>query len=166
MAELTKHHQNLRVLIVGDGTDRENLIALAEKLGIAEVCEFPGRITREKAHLYHAALNAFVVPRVDSAVTRSVTPLKPVEAMASSVPVLASNLPALSELITDGENGHLIAAEDVSEWAETIEKLILNPEKAELMGKSGRQFVLANRTWHQNAQHILEVYERVINKAL
>lgn len=166
VAELAKHHQNLRLLIVGDGTDRENLIALAEKLGIAEVCEFPGRITREKAHLYHAALNAFVVPRVDSAVTRSVTPLKPVEAMASGVPVLASNLPALSELITDGENGHLIASDNVSDWAEAIEKLMLNPENAELMGKSGREFVLANRTWEQNASSVVEVYERVINKAL
>ncbi|CBT75628.1 putative group 1 glycosyl transferase [Glutamicibacter arilaitensis Re117] len=166
IAKLASEHSNLRLLIVGDGTDRENLIRLAKTLGIESRCEFPGRVAREVAHLYHASLNAFVVPRVDSAVTRSVTPLKPVEAMASSVPVLASNLPALSELITDGESGHLIAAEDVSEWAEAIEKLILNPENAELMGKSGREFVLANRTWDQNAHHIVEVYERVINKAL
>lgn len=166
VAELATQHHNLRLLIVGDGIDRENLIALAEKLGIAAVSQFPGRISREKAHLYHAALNAFVVPRVDSAVTRSVTPLKPVEAMATRVPVLASNLPALSELITDGENGHLIASDDVSEWAAAIELLIINPENAELMGKSGRQFVLSNRTWDQNAEHIVDVYERVINKAL
>src|SRR5690606_24304711 len=131
IAKLASEYSNLRLLIVGDGTDRENLIRLAKTLGIESRCEFPGRVAREVAHLYHVSLNAFVVPRVDSAVTRSVTPLKPVEAMASTVPVLASNLPALSELITDGENGHLIAAEDVSEWAKTIEKLILNPEKAE-----------------------------------
>lgn len=165
VAELAKQHKELRLLIVGDGTDRENLISLAKKLGIAERCVFPGRIPREKSHLYHAALNAFVVPRIDSTVTRSVTPLKPVEAMASNVPVLASDLPALQELITDGENGHLIAPGDVAEWAENIEKLILNPEVAERMGKSGREFVLANRTWEQNARSIVEVYERVISKA-
>ncbi|MGP5524467.1 glycosyltransferase [Glutamicibacter arilaitensis] len=166
VAELVEHHQKLRLLIVGDGTDRENLIALAEKLGISRRCEFPGRIPREKAHLYHAALNTFVVPRVDSAVTRSVTPLKPVEAMASKVPVLASDLPALREIIADGENGHLIASDDVSEWAAAIEKLMQNPENAELMGKSGREFVIADRTWKQNAFSVVDVYERVINKAL
>ena len=165
VAELAKQHESLRLLIVGDGTDRENLISLAKKLGIAGRCEFPGRIPRDQAHLYHAALNAFVVPRIDSAVTRSVTPLKPVEALASNVPVLASDLPALQELITDGENGHLITSGAVTEWAECIEKLILDPEQAERMGKSGREFVLANRTWEQNANSIVEVYERVISKA-
>lgn len=165
VAELVEQHQNLRLLIVGDGTDRENLIGLAEKMGISAHCEFPGRVPREESHLYHAALNAFVVPRVDSDVTRSVTPLKPVEAMASNVPVLASRLPALSELVVDGENGHLIDAVDVSAWAEKIEMMILDPDAAERMGKSGREFVLANRTWSQNAARIAEVYERVINKA-
>ena len=166
VAELAKQHEELRLLIVGDGVDRENLISLAKKLGIAGRCVFPGRIPREQAHLYYAALNAFVVPRVDSAVTRSVTPLKPVEALASNVPVLASDLPALEELITDGENGHLVTAEAVEEWAECIERMMLNPDRAERMGKSGREFVLANRTWEQNALTIVQIYEQVISKAL
>ncbi|MGO4296764.1 glycosyltransferase family 4 protein [Glutamicibacter sp. MCAF14] len=165
VAELANQHKELRLLIVGDGTDRENLISLAKSLGIAARCVFPGRIPREQSHLYHAALNTFVVPRINSAVTRSVTPLKPVEAMASNIPVLASDLPALQELITDGENGHLIAAGDVAAWAENIEKLMLNPGAAERMGKSGREFVLANRTWEQNAHSVVQVYERVISKA-
>lgn len=165
VAELAKQHDALRLLIVGDGIDRENLINLAKKLGIAGRCEFPGRIPRDQAHLYHAALNAFVVPRIDSAVTRSVTPLKPVEALATKVPVLASDLPALQELITDGENGHLITPDAVDEWAECIGKMVRNPDRAERMGKSGREFVLANRTWEQNANSIVKVYERVISKA-
>ncbi|UTM47553.1 glycosyltransferase family 4 protein [Glutamicibacter mysorens] len=165
VAELANQHESLRLLVVGDGIDRENLVSLAQELGITGRCIFPGRIPREQAHLYHAALDAFVVPRIDSAVTRSVTPLKPVEALASNVPVLASNLPALRELIADGENGHLITPGVVSEWAECIERMMLNPDKAERMGKSGREFVLANRTWEQNARSIVEVYERVISKA-
>lgn len=165
IARLSSEFPNLLLLIVGDGADRENLIKLADSLGIAEQCVFPGRVPREQAHLYHAALDTFVVPRVDSMVTRSVTPLKPVEALASNVPVLASDLPALQELIVDGENGHLIEPGDVSAWANNIRRLILNPKAAQDMGKSGREFVLKNRTWDGNAQHIVEVYGRVINKA-
>lgn len=164
VAELAGENDNLRLLIVGDGTERENLISLSKELGIADRCAFPGRVPRENAHLYHAALNAFVVPRVNSAVTRSVTPLKPVEALACQVPVLASDLPALHELIKEGENGHLITAGDVGKWAQGIQGLISNPALATRMGKSGRRFVLEDRTWSQNAQTILSVYDRVISQ--
>lgn len=165
IARLSSEFPHVFLLIVGDGTERENLIRLAENLGITERCVFPGRVSREQAHLYFASLDAFVVPRVDSVVTRSVTPLKPVEAMACNVPVLASDLPALRELIVDGENGHLVEVGNVSAWVNIIRSLILNPKAARDIGKSGRDFVLKNRTWDQNAQHIVEVYERVINLA-
>lgn len=165
VAELAHEFENLRLLIVGDGTERENLIKLARELSIEARCEFPGRVPRERAHLYYASLNTFVVPRIDAAVTRSVTPLKPVEALASNVPVLASDLPALREIIREGENGHLIEPGNVAAWAKRVRCLILDPQRATNMGKSGRDFVLANRTWRQNARSIAQVYERVISKA-
>ncbi|PRA06984.1 glycosyltransferase WbuB [Arthrobacter sp. MYb229] len=165
VAKIMPATEKLRVLIVGDGTERENLIRLAVELGISEYCEFPGRVPREKAHLYHASLNVFVVPRVDSSVTRAVTPLKPVEALASRVPVIASDLPALRELISDGETGHLVPSGDVEAWANSIESLIYEPSKAELMGRSGRDFVLETRTWNKNAKRLAEIYQQVISKA-
>ncbi|WP_396278363.1 glycosyltransferase family 4 protein [Glutamicibacter creatinolyticus] len=163
-ALLAPTHPSLRVLIVGDGTERENLRNLAHELGIMEICRFPGRVPRDKAHLYHASLNAFVVPRKDLAVTRSVTPLKPVEALASGVPVLASDLPALRELVKDGENGHLIAAEDITAWAAAISNLISRSDQAALMGRTGRDFVLHTRTWSSNAHRLSEIYEKLISK--
>lgn len=164
VARLADEFLSLRLLIVGDGTDRENLIMLARELGIESRCEFPGRVPREQAHLYHSSLNTFAVPRVESAVTRSVTPLKPVEALASGVPVLASDLPALRELITDGENGHLVRPEDVEDWTGSLRTMILEPSRAHKMGKSGREFVLSRRTWAQNAKTIIQIYCRVVNQ--
>lgn len=166
LAGIKDHGKPVKLLIVGDGTEKENLIRLATELGVLNRCEFPGRVPREKAHLYHCALNLFVVPRVDNAVTRAVTPLKPVEALASSVPVLASDLPALRELIIDGETGHLVKPEDPAEWRRVIEMLRDNPEKVSIMGKSGRLFVLKSRTWTQNAKKLDRVYRSVINKTL
>ncbi|MGP5153525.1 glycosyltransferase [Glutamicibacter ardleyensis] len=158
--------RQVRLLIVGDGTEKENLIRLASDLDILHRCEFTGRVPREMAHLYHAALDLFVVPRVDNTVTRAVTPLKPVEALASGVPVLASDLPALRELIVDGDTGHLVKPEDPQEWIRFIEALRDNSEKVSNMGKSGRLFVLKNRTWSQNAKKLDSVYRSVINKPL
>ncbi|MGP4995903.1 glycosyltransferase [Glutamicibacter ardleyensis] len=166
VATLQPKNKNLKVLIVGDGTDRENLVRLAAELGISKYCEFTGRVPREKAHLYHAALNLFVVPRKDSAVTRAVTPLKPVEALASRVPVLASDLPALGELIEDGVTGYLVDSSDVDQWASSIDLLMKSPEKVAAMGDSGRELVLKTRTWSQNAKKLDRVYRSVINKPL
>ncbi|WP_404290837.1 glycosyltransferase family 4 protein [Glutamicibacter arilaitensis] len=164
LAGIKDHGKQVKLLIVGDGTEKENLIRLAVDLGVQSRCEFPGRVPREKAHLYHSALNLFVVPRVDNTVTRAVTPLKPVEALASRVPVLASDLPALRELIIDGETGHLVKPGDAEEWSRYIEMLRDNSEKVSYMGKSGRRFVLKNRTWSQNANKLDRVYRSVINK--
>ncbi|WP_418909120.1 glycosyltransferase family 4 protein [Glutamicibacter endophyticus] len=155
----------LRLLIVGDGTDLENLKKLASDLEIENICVFTGRVPREKAHLYHAALNAFVVPRKDLDVTRSVTPLKPVEALASRVPVLASDLPALRELITNGENGHLIPPEDPIAWSEAIVDAANQPELLESMGQRGREMVLNTRTWDANARRLVEIYEQVTKES-
>ncbi|MGP5048346.1 glycosyltransferase [Glutamicibacter ardleyensis] len=166
VARLQPENNNLKVLIVGDGTDRENLIRLASELGISKYCEFTGRVPREKAHLYHAALNLFVVPRKDSAVTRAVTPLKPVEALASRVPVVASDLPALGELIEDGVTGYLVESSDVDQWASSIDRLMKDPEKIAAMGDSGRELVLKTRTWSQNAKKLDRLYRSVINKPL
>ncbi|PQZ96526.1 glycosyltransferase WbuB [Arthrobacter sp. MYb224] len=166
VARLGPNAEKVKVLIVGDGTDKENLIRLATELGIQNSCEFTGRVPRDKAHLYHASLNLFVLPRKDSAVTRAVTPLKPVEALASEVPVLASDLPALRELIKEDLTGYLVDSSDVEQWASAIATLAKTPEKVELMGKSGRDFVLRTRTWSQNAKKLDRLYRLVINKPM
>ncbi|WP_146112347.1 glycosyltransferase, partial [Arthrobacter sp. MYb222] len=59
-ARISDDNPNLRLLIVGDGTERENLMRLVRDLGIEDICTFPGRVPREKANLYHSSLNTFV----------------------------------------------------------------------------------------------------------
>lgn len=155
----------LRVLIVGEGTDFENLISLARELKIIEICLFPGRVSREEAYLYHSAMDIFVVPRKNSSVTRSVTPLKPVEALACRVPVLASDLPALREIISDGENGYLVPAEDSHAWAEALQGLLNDGDRRVRMGKFGRENVLRTRTWRNNVEQLVSEYDRAIMKS-
>ncbi len=157
VALLAPAHPLLRCLIVGDGVVRPSLEALAQELGIREKVIFTGRVPRHQARLHHLALDIFAVPRRNLDVTRSVTPLKPVEAMACARPVVASDLPALREIITDGRTGVLVRPEDPAALAEGIEALL--PEgtsAASDLGVEGRRWVLENRTWAGNAT----VYER------
>src|SRR5699024_1693677 len=136
-ASLMRNRPKLRLLIVGDGTALPNILETARKLGIPDKLITPGRVEREQSHLYHQALDIFVVPRVSTQVTRIVTPMKSVEASASGKPVIASDLPALSELVNHEKTGLLVPAEHTVAWAEAINGLLDNPERAASMGHAG-----------------------------
>jgi glycosyltransferase involved in cell wall biosynthesis len=153
---------DLRLVIVGDG---ESLPFLREQARLSEFGDrviFPGRVSRDEAYLYHQALEVFVVPRQDLEVTRSVTPLKPVEALACARPVLASRLPALEEIVRDGVNGLLAAAGDRDDFATKLERLLGSEQLRRQLGHSGRRQVLKSRTWRVNAQSLALAYHQLL----
>ncbi|MGP4989610.1 glycosyltransferase family 4 protein [Glutamicibacter ardleyensis] len=160
LAKVSESRPNLRLLIVGDGVEREPLMRLARDLDVAHLCNFPGRVPRDDAALYHAALDVFALPRKDLPVTRDVTPLKPVEAMASGVPVLASKLPAVEELVLHQENGLLVSPNDLAQWCEGLELLLDDPSLSRRLGQSARKYVMESRTWRACSLKLKHNYSR------
>ena len=67
---------------------------------------------------YYAAIDLFVIPRIDDRAARLVTPLKPLEAMAMEIPVIAADLPALRELVSPGERGEVFRPSDPEHLAD------------------------------------------------
>ncbi|MDP5228556.1 MULTISPECIES: glycosyltransferase family 4 protein [Arthrobacter] len=157
-ALLAEQLPELRLLVVGDGVSRQALVEAAARHGVSDRAVFPGRVPREQARLHHAALDVFVVPRRDLEVTRSVTPLKPVEAMAVARPVVASRLPALAEIVRDGVTGLLVEPDDARSLAEALRRLAGDQDLAERLGRAGRESVLAERTWASNAAKMSAAY--------
>ncbi|NKX55366.1 glycosyltransferase [Arthrobacter sp. E918] len=157
-ARLAGGYPELRCLIVGDGVAAPGLRALSAELGIAGRVLLPGRVPRDQAHLYHQALDVFVVPRKDLDVTRAVTPLKPVEAMASARPVAASDLPALRELVSTGRTGVLFRAGDPGDQAAALGKLVADARLREELGTQARAGILRGRTWAANATALAGLY--------
>lgn len=158
VARLAPEHPRLRLRIVGDGVALPGLRVLAHRLGIADICEFPGRVAREDAVWHHSALDVFCVPRRDLPVTRAVTPMKSVEASALGRPVVASDLPALAELVEDGVTGELFPAEDLDAFVAALGRLLSRPEEAERLGRAGRDWALATRTWSSNVTRYRDLY--------
>ncbi|WP_024367327.1 glycosyltransferase family 4 protein [Arthrobacter sp. TB 26] len=152
----------LHLLIVGDGVSLPGLKEHARLSTFGDRITFTGRVSRAKARLYHQALDVFVVPRLDLEVTRSVTPLKPVEALACARPVLASRLPALQEIVNDGANGLLAAAGDRLDFATKLERLFSSGELRDRLGRAGRQGVLDHRTWQANADTLNVAYQQLM----
>ncbi|WP_416405329.1 glycosyltransferase family 4 protein [Arthrobacter sp. LFS091] len=156
----------LRLVVVGDGTSAPALRNQVQRLGLAGKVVFTGRVPAEQARLYHQALDVFAVPRKDLSVTRSVTPLKPVEALACARPVVASRLEALCEIVHDGVNGRVAEPSDPAGLAEVLLELLEDEGLRMRLGAAGRQGVLATRTWKANAEAYGRAYETLVSHDL
>ncbi|WP_344102123.1 glycosyltransferase family 4 protein [Nocardiopsis rhodophaea] len=162
VAELRRREIPAHLLIVGDGPELGALRERAAAAGLGGAAHFTGRVPAEAVRRHHAVLDVFVVPRRDARVSRLVTPLKPVEAMAGGLPVVASDVEALREIVEPGMTGELISPDDSEGLADALEKLAYSRETREAFGLAGRQRVGNARTWRAAAYRYIEAYEAVI----
>ncbi len=149
----------VRVLLVGDGVERPNLLQQVERLRLRDIAILPGRVGPDEALQAQAAIDIFTCPREDLRVCRLVTPLKPVEAMALGKPVVLSDLPALSELVGGEGAGMLVPAGNPRALADAVAALRDDPERRREMGEAGKAEVAAKRTWSSLARTYRAIYQ-------
>ncbi|MCK9870711.1 glycosyltransferase family 4 protein [Nocardiopsis dassonvillei] len=157
VALMRERGEAAHALIVGDGPELPALRSLADSLGLEGAAHFTGRVPAARVRDHHAALDVFAVPRRDERVCRLVTPLKPVEAMAGGLPVVASDLPALREIVEPGVTGELIPAGESATLADVLTKLAYSREKRISYGGAGRDLV-SDRTWAEAAYRYNQAY--------
>ena len=149
-------------LIVGDGTRRAEIEAHAAAVGAGDAVVLTGRVPHEEVLDHYALVDVFVVPRVDERAARLVTPLKPFEAMAAGLPVLVSDLPALTEITGDGERGESFAVGDAEALTEALVRLAGDPARRAELAAAGRAWVETERSWEANGFRYREIYEQVL----
>jgi glycosyltransferase involved in cell wall biosynthesis len=149
----------VKVLIVGDGSERAALERRARELGVDAI--FTGRVPPGRVRDYHAVLDVFVVPRTPDRVCQLVTPLKPVEAMASGLPVVVSDVAALAEIVSDGETGLVFPSLDAGALADRLRELWADPDLRRRLGANAHKWAAANRTWALDAERYREAYDRL-----
>jgi glycosyltransferase involved in cell wall biosynthesis len=105
-----------RVVLVGDGAERPRLDALARSLGVTARLEMTGGLFEVTTHL--AAADVLAVPSRNEGMGRVI-----VEAMALGIPVVATAVGGIPDVVTDGESGRLVPAEDVEALAAALVEL-------------------------------------------
>lgn len=153
--------ENVQFLLVGTGDFRPELEKIIKREGLEDKVMFAGRVPKEELPNYYAATDIFVLPSVSRLEAFGIVAL---EAMASSVPVIVSDIPGVRDVIVEGEHGLLAEPMNSEDLAGKIRTLIKNPEMAEKMGKSGRKRVEERFTWTKVAKKIERVYESVLNE--
>jgi len=123
-----------RFLVVGDGELKEELEAYACDLGLDGKILFTGW-RRDLPRLY-ADLDVVALTSINEG-----TPVSLIEALAAGVPVVATAVGGVPDVVVEGETGYLVEAGDVEGMAEAIIELLRNPKKAREMGMAGRKAV-------------------------
>lgn len=149
---LKKTIPNLKVVIAGDGEERENLIKYARKLKLGETVSFLGRVSEaEKISLYQKAW-VFVYPSFMEGWGST-----NIEANACATPVVASNVPGLRDSVQDGITGFLVPYGNAPRFAEKISAIITNNALRNEMEKNALQWA-KNFDWDKNADEALAVF--------
>ena len=155
---------DIRVLLVGGGPQQESLKQQATELGVANQVTFTGRVPHGDVSRYYSVVDVLVYPRLSMRLTETVTPLKPLEAMAQHKLVVASDVGGHKELIKDKETGYLFKAGDVHSLQTKLLELLQQSELWSELQANGRRFVETERNWQTSVANYKSVYNAVLRK--
>lgn len=143
------------LVVVGDGEQLTEYIALAGALGIGERVRFPGRIAHADVPATIQGFDVFVVPSVLDSESFGVAA---VEAQACGVPVIVSDVGGLPEVVRAGETGFVVPPRDPGALAERMVELHADAALRVRLGAAGREHAVTSYTWDRNAMLMLDVY--------
>ncbi len=154
-AEVIKRHSDVSLLVVGDGPDRKALEMIAKRLGIAEKVIWLGARSSDEVFSLYGLMNILVVPSLFEGFG-----LTAAEAMAAGLPVVATRVDGLSEVVADKETGLLVTPGDSVVLAEALDKLLNEPETARTMGLRGLERVQRMFSLQRYADATLTAYRQ------
>lgn len=129
----------VRVVLIGEGPQREKLGQLAAELGIADRVEFTGPLPQARLAEIYAGADLFVLGSViiERSGKRDVIPNVLAEAMAMRLPVVATSVSGIGELISDGVSGRLVAPNDPAALAAVLAELLDDPAQRQRLAAEG-----------------------------
>jgi glycosyltransferase involved in cell wall biosynthesis len=147
-------------VIIGEGPQRANLEQLARDLGIAARVEFTGPLPQDEVARHYSEATLFVLASivVTSYGKRDVIPNVLAEAMAMQVPVIATNISGIGELITDGVSGRLVPPNEVDTLARVIDELLSDAPQRQRLALGGAEKVRAEFDRGRNIQALARLF--------
>jgi glycogen synthase len=159
---LLQARPDVKVLLVGGGSQEANLRQQAQQLGVADKVVFSGRVPHQEVSKYYGLINVLAYPRHPMRLTELVTPLKPLEAMAQGQLFVASDVGGHKELIEHNKTGVLFKAGSADALAQALLGLLNNPALWPVLKTNGRQFVENVRNWKNSVANYVGPYEQLI----
>jgi len=156
---LARLHPRRRVRLTVIGEDWggvERLRSLARSLGVEDRIVFRGLLSRDEVVRAYASAEVFVLPSLFEPFG-----IVLLEAMAAGLPIVASRVGGIVDVVEDGKTGLLVPSGNPEALADALEHLLSDPTLLEKMGDEGRMRAPAY-SWDQLSPRILEVYREAI----
>jgi N-acetyl-alpha-D-glucosaminyl L-malate synthase BshA len=157
LARVLKKGIHTRLVMVGDGGEKSAVEDRARCLGVYENCVFVGK--QPKIVDYLSVADVLLLPSEQESFG-----LAALEAMACEVPVIASRVGGVPEVVTDGETGFLSEVGDVEKMSEDAARLLTDPALRSEMGKRARESAISRYRTDIVIPQYIEFYERVLGK--
>jgi len=158
VAVLSARHPTLRYQIIGDGPERGALVALAERLGIAERVTFLGQLDPAAALETARRGTLFAMPSTEEAFGVAY-----IEAMAAGLPAIGCRgEPGPEEIAAAGDGFLLVPPGDIERLTQRIDELLSDPHRLREAGQRARATALAHFTWEGCGTRTVAAYEHAL----
>ena len=157
LARVLRKEIKTRLVMVGDGSERTNVEHRARCLKVFDQCVFVGK--QPNIVDYLSAADVLLLPSEQESFG-----LAALEAMACEVPVIASRVGGVPEVVTDGETGFLSEVGDLDKMAEDAGRLLADGELRRKMGRRARESAVERYRTDIVIPQYIEFYERVLGK--
>jgi len=158
MRYVSAKYPHVKLVMCGDGIMREKLTELVKRLKISDYVKFTGFVNEHLKLLYYKAADIFVLPSI---MTTEVFPLVLLEASASGLPMIVSDLKTFKCIIEDGWNGLFTKRDDYKSLADAIIYLLENEDLRKTMGRNAKEKVKAY-SWEKIAEEYEKVYRKLV----
>lgn len=158
LAELERRGVPARLTIVGDGPGLTALRHLATGLGVLDRVDLPGAVGQQDIRGYYERADLFALPSFAEGV-----PVVLMEAMAMGLPVVASRITGIPELVEEGRSGLLVVPGRKDELVGALESVLTAPAERRLeMGRAGREKVCAEFDIEHTARRLVDLFGELI----
>ncbi len=158
LAKVREKDVNARLLMVGDGPERAACDYRANQLNVSEYVYFVGK--RENISDYLGIADVFLLPSELESFG-----LAALEAQACEVPVVASRIGGIPEVVTDGETGFMSEIGNTEKMSDDVVKLLSDEELRREFGKKGRESAVSRYSTEKIIPQYIAFYEKVLNLA-
>ncbi|UCE75376.1 MAG: glycosyltransferase family 4 protein [Methanomassiliicoccales archaeon] len=153
MIEVIDKIPDVKLILIGDGEQRKYLEKLAVKIGIRDNLHFVGIKEHSAMPDYMAQAKLFVLPSLSEGM-----PLTLLEAMSSGIPIVATKVGGIPEVVKNGENGILVPPGDSKELSKAILRLMENKTLSDELGKNARKLIIDKYSLDSAARKTMKVY--------
>jgi 1,2-diacylglycerol 3-alpha-glucosyltransferase len=149
---------NVKLLMVGDGPERDNLEDRVNHMSIQNRVIFTGMVPYHSLPGYLALADVFVTASITE-----VHPLSVIEAMAVGLPVLGIQSPGVGDTIENGETGFIVPEEDLAAYTAKMVRLVTQVDERRAMGKKARE-AAEKYSIERTTQMMLDRYTSVVSR--